>query len=160
ELGAGVQQSLAVRILAHHAGRPILWDAVLAISQTLPRRAVVFRLVDVRLEIAEQVTIDRVVRAAFAVRRRLDVLHASAVGQILRRDVLPTLAVVARDEERTVVRAGPDHARLELRLADRVERAIELLTGHIACDGFAAAALTARGFGGEIGRDLLPVDAA
>ena len=68
---------------------------------------------------------------------------ASARREILRRDVLPRLPVVARDVERPVVRAGPDDALLERRLRDRVERAVELLTGHVARDRLAARALAA-----------------
>ena len=107
------------------------------------RLAVVVGLIDVRLVVAEQVAIDREVRRALPVRRRLDVLHAAAGRQILRRDVRPGLAVVARDVERPVVRAGPDHALLERRFRDRVERAVELFAGDVARDRLAARALAA-----------------
>ena len=76
--------------------------------------------------------------------------------QILRRDVRPRLAVVARDVERTVVGARPDHPALERRLGDRVERAVELLAGDVAGDRLAARALAARRIGGQVGGDLAP----
>src|SRR3569833_1470535 len=94
-------------------------------------------------------------------RRRLDVLNAAARRQILRRDVLPRLAVVARDVEGTIVRARPDHARLELGLADGVKRGVELLARDVARERYAAAALRfTRRIRREVRGDLFPVHAA
>ena len=113
-------------------------------------------MVDVRLIIAEEIAVHRKVRGAFPARRRLDVLHAAASRQIFRRDIGPRLAVVARDVKRPVVRARPDDTDLERRLGDRVQRAVNLFTGHITRDRLAAPALTARGLRRQIRRDLFP----
>ena len=78
ELGAGVQQALAIRILTHDARRPVRRNAVLAVGQPRPGLAVVVGAVDVRLVVAEQVTVRREVRRSLAMRRGLDELHASA----------------------------------------------------------------------------------
>ena len=150
ELGAGVEQPLAVRVLAHHARRRVGGDAVLAVGQALPRLAVVVGPVDVRRVVAEQVPVDGVVRRARAVRRHVDERDAPALGQVLRRHVRPRLAVVPRQVERAVVRAHPDHAGLVRRLRDRVQRAVELLAGDVAGDRLAADALAAGGVGGEV----------
>src|SRR5438309_1150848 len=69
ELGAGVQQAGAIGILAHHPRRGVGGDAVAAVGEPLPRLAVILRLVDVRLEVAEQVAQHRDVRGAGAARR-------------------------------------------------------------------------------------------
>src|SRR4029077_13470567 len=73
----------------------------------------------------------------------------------------PGLAVVARDVERTVVRAGPDDTRLRARFADRVQRAVYLFTRGVARDRSPAAQLLrALRIPREVRRDLLPRAAA
>src|SRR5947209_1338195 len=57
KLGAGVQQTLSVRVLANNTRRPVVRNTILAISQFRPRRAVVICLIDVWLEIAKQIAI-------------------------------------------------------------------------------------------------------
>ncbi len=89
-------------------------------------------------------------------RRRLDPLHPPALRQVARSDVRPRAAVVARDVERTVVRARPDHARLVRRFRDRVQRAVKLLARHVARDRLAARALAARRVACQIRTDRLP----
>ena len=73
-------------------------------------------------------------------RRRFDVLHAPARRKIFRRHVRPPLAVVARDVKRPVIRSGPDHTLLERRLRDRIQSAVKLFAGHVACDRLTARA--------------------
>ena len=124
------------------------------------RLAEVVGAIDVRREIAEQVAIDRRVGRSGAVRAGLDVLHAAARRKACGRHVRPRLAVVARHVDRAVVRPGPDHALLHGRLANRVQRAVDLLAGGVARDRLAARALRAFGMRGEIGTDLLPGHAA
>src|SRR4030095_4943134 len=101
-----------------------------------------------------------VVGRAFSVGRRLDEPPGATGRKIFRRDVRPRLSVVAGDEERPIIRARPDHTGLELRFADRVERAVDLLTGHIARDRLSASALAACRVRGEVWADSLPRDAA
>ena len=135
ELGASVEQALALRILADDARGVIVGNAVHAIGQLRPGRAVVIGLVDVRLQIVvAQEAIHRDVRRPLAMRRRLDVLDAPARRQVLRRDVLPRLAVVAGHVDGPVVGADPEHAALELRLAHRVDRRVDLLARDVARD--------------------------
>ena len=153
ELGAGVEQPFAIGILAHDARRPVGRNAVLAVGQPRPGLAVVVGL--------DRCTADS--RRADSDRpRSTPSLCGAATAsmyctrppgrQVLRRDVRPRLAVVARHVERAVVRAGPDDARLRRRLGDRVQRAVELLARHVARDRLAARALAAGGMRGEIGR--------
>src|SRR5687768_16714162 len=73
ELRAGVEQTLACRVLADNPGRVIEGDAVVAVGQQRPALAVVLRLVDVWLQIVfAQIAIDGGVGGAFAMRRILD----------------------------------------------------------------------------------------
>ena len=88
--------------------------------------------------------------------RRFDELHASAGRQIFWSDVGPLLTVVASDVERTVIRSGPDHAFLEWRLRDRIQRAVKLFAGNVASDRFAADALATLRTRSQIGRDPFP----
>src|ERR1051326_7612615 len=67
-------------------------------------------------------------------RRSLDVLDAPAGRQVFRRHVRPGLAVIARDVKRTIIRTGPDHALLQRRLRNRIQRAVKLFARNIACD--------------------------
>ena len=113
ELGAGVEQAGAIGIFAHDARRLIGRDAVLAVGQLRPGLAEIVGAIDVRREIAQQESIDRHVRGPRSVRARLDVLHAAARRQVLRRHVGPRLAVVARHVDQAVVRSGPDQALLQ-----------------------------------------------
>ena len=89
-------------------------------------------------------------------RRRVDVLHASARRQIFRRNISPGFAVIARDMKRPVVRAHPNHALFERRLCDCVERAVKLFAGYVTRDRFAAGALATFRMRGEIRRDPFP----
>src|SRR5262245_49278457 len=59
ELRPGVKQTLAIRIFAHHARRPIGRYPVLTISQPPPGLAIVVGLVDVRLVVSKQPAIHR-----------------------------------------------------------------------------------------------------
>src|ERR1043165_2761894 len=156
KLCSRVKQSFTIRILAHDARGPIGWDTVLAVSQPGPRRAVVVGAVDVRLIVAEQPTIDGEVSRAFAMWRRLDVLHTTAARQIFRRHVRPLLAVVARDKKWTIVRSRPDHALLEWRLSNRIQRAVKLFASDVACNRFTAGALATVRMRRKIGRDSFP----
>ena len=134
-------------------------DAVLAVGQQRPRLAVVVRAVDVRLEVVlahEAIAGD--VGAALHVRRILDGLDARA-DQILRRHVLPGLAVVARDADRAVVGADPDHAALEARLDHRVDRRVDLFAGDVARDRIARDDLILRFLRRQVGADDVPRDA-
>ena len=121
EFRARVKQPFAIGIFAHHARRPIGWNSILAVSQTGPGLAIVVRAINVRLIIAEQITIRSVIGRAFAVGRWFDVLDASAFGKVFRRHVGPRLRIVARDIKRPVVGSGPDHAFLERRFSDRIQ---------------------------------------
>src|SRR2546429_19608 len=117
EFRSGVEQTFAVWILTHDAGRPICRNAVLPISQTCPGLAVVIGAINVWLIVAKQPTIDGVVSRASAMRRWLDVLHTSARHKIFRGHVGPGLAVIACDMKRTIVGAHPNHfspARLQI----------------------------------------------
>ncbi len=160
ELGPGVQQPLAVGVLAHHARRCAVGNAVGSGREQRPRRTIVIGLVDKRPEVAKEVARDRVVRRALAVRRRFELRRAAAVGgtleviarvvarrahQTARGDVLPCLAVVTGDVERSVVGARPDDARLEHRLADRVDHREVLLARHVDRDRLAARRLLSLG---------------
>ena len=89
-------------------------------------------------------------------RRWFDVLHTSSRRKIFRGHVGPGLAVIARDVKRTIVGSHPNHSLFEWRLRDRVERAVELFAGNVACDRLAAGALTATGMRRKIGRNLFP----
>ena len=95
ELSAGVQQSLAVRVLAYDTRRIVAADPVRAGRQARPALAVIVGSIDVRLEIAEEIAIDRVVGGASATRRGLDHRHATTGREILWRDVGPRHPVVA-----------------------------------------------------------------
>ena len=134
---AGVEQSFLLGILAHDVHRLIRRDAVRAVGQQRPVRAVVVRHVEVRLEVVQVHPVHGDVRGSLAVRRILDRVHAPAGRQPRRRHVLPRLAVVARHPDRAVVRSGPEHAGLEPRRAHRVERRVHFFAGHVARDRLA-----------------------
>src|SRR5678815_4030036 len=90
-------------------------------------------------------------------RGRVDALHATARRLGFRRDVRPRLPVVARDVERAVVRAGPDHAGLERRLLDRVDHAVVLFARDVDRDRLTGwAVLVLRVVRRQVRRELLP----
>src|SRR5262245_54904034 len=70
------------------------------------------------------------------------------------------LSVVSRDVDRSVVRSGPNEAFSNSRLPDRVQRAVELLAGHVARNRLAARALEASIVRRQVGADPLPGHAA
>src|SRR4026209_1648736 len=61
KLSSRVEQSGTLRVFAHDARGPIGRDAVMAVSQTRPRFAVIISAIDVRFVIAEEPAIDGVV---------------------------------------------------------------------------------------------------
>ena len=73
ELCARVKQSFAIGIFAHYARRPVGRNPILAVSQTLPGLAIIIGAINVRLIVAEQITIYGVVGRAFAMRRGFNV---------------------------------------------------------------------------------------
>ena len=83
-------------------------------------------------------------------RRRLDVLHASAPGQVFRSNERPVLAVVPRDVKRAIVRSRPNHPFFDWRFGNRIERAEEFFARDVASDRFAADTLTATRMSSEI----------
>ena len=159
ELGAEVEQALTVGILSHDACRRIIGHTVGAGGQQRPGAAVISGAIGVRLEIAEQVAVDGDVRRALAMARHIDVLHPTTGRHRWWRDLGPGETVVARDMHRPVVRARPDHARLDRRFLDRVQRGVVLLAGHVARDRAAADALCLRIVRCQVGRHALPRDA-
>src|SRR6185295_16278657 len=68
----------------------------------------------------------------------------------------PSLAVVARDVKRPVIRSGPNHSLLEWRLRDRIQRAVKLFTRYVARDRLTARALATRRMRRQIRRDAFP----
>src|SRR6185312_5299877 len=118
ELGACVQQTGARRIFTHHARRLVLRYSVGSVGETRPGLAVIIGAIDIWREIAEQITIDRDVRRAGAVRRRIDRLDATTRRKILGRDVGPRLSIVARYVDRAVVGTGPYQTLLQRRFAN------------------------------------------
>ena len=83
-------------------------------------------------------------------RRRLDVLHASAPGQVFRSNERPVPAVVPGDVKWAVVRSRPNHAFFQGRFRDRVERAEEFFACNVPSDRLATDTLTATWMSREI----------
>ncbi len=137
ELGAGVEQTRAGGILAEDAGGLVRGDAVVAVGEAGPGLAEVVGAVEVGGEVAEQVAVDGDVGGAGLEVAGLDVLDASAGFEAWGGDVRPVLAVVLGDVNEAVVRAGPDEAFFERRLADGVEGGVHLFAGGVAGDGLA-----------------------
>ena len=159
KLGAGVEQAGLSRVLADDARRVIDRQTVLAVGEQRPGVAVVVGAIDVRLEVVlTHETVAGNVGTALHVRRVFDGLDAGT-DEILRRHVLPGLAVIACHADRSVVGAHPDHAALETRFDHRVDRRIHLFTGHVSRDRIARHDLILRLLRREVGADDVPRDA-
>ena len=93
-------------------------------------------------------------------RRVFDRVHSAARRQVPGRHVLPCPAVVARDVHRSVVRAGPEHVRIEPRRAHRIERRVHFFACHVARDRLARRHLPLGSVRGDVGAEARPVQAA
>src|SRR5882762_8483143 len=87
-----------------------------AVTNRLPGRAVITGHENEDAEVVAAMAVECCVRGAL-VEARGD--HAADVDPLLRRDVLPSLAAVARDLQIAVVRAGVEEIAIQGRLADR-----------------------------------------
>src|SRR5580658_10025399 len=94
-------------------------------------------------------------------RRALDAADRAPVGHVrdIRRDVRPTLAVVARHVHQAIIAPSPQYSLLLRRLSNRKNRAINLHARVVARDRPAAPALTRAIVARQIGTDLVPVSA-
>ena len=106
-LGPRVQQTPALGIFAHDSREFRCWDAG---GDQRPRRAVVIRPVQIRLEIVELVAIRGQIRCARRKVRRINHRDASPLRQSGGSHVLPRPAGVAGNLHESVVRSGPDHS--------------------------------------------------
>src|SRR6185312_13539272 len=119
-LGAGEEQALAHVVFFDRvdvdAGRESGRDP-------LPGLAEVARAIDVGLEVLELVPVDAGVGDVLIEVRRFDHRHATPRRDRRRRDIVPRLAVVARDLNETIVGADPDHWHENGRWRDGVDDA-------------------------------------
>ena len=111
-LCAGIEHPLPRGIFPNnvHVGKHASRDVG---TNRAPAPAVVCRLVDVRIEIADLMKVDGDVSRATVVAGRFDVTHRTPrreVGKV-GRDVGPCLTTVSRHMHQTVIRAGPDDTR-------------------------------------------------
>ena len=155
---ADEQQVAVDRIFLHDVR--IAAQALLLAADLLPGLAEVARAVDVGIEVAERVAIERRVRGRAVVAARLDGADPRILRQALHvaDDVRPGLAAIARELHVAVVGAHPDHVAVLRRLADRVDRRVHL--GRRVVDRDAARfflLLLERVVRGEVGRDAVPV---
>src|SRR5215471_6993245 len=108
-LGTGIKQTFDLGVFADgsrvSASRNARTDA-------RPGLAKVVRLIDKRCEIVELVEVHSRVCGTGVEMRSLDDAYKSPFGHVLRRDVFPGLAVIARKLDEAVVGAGPEHSLL------------------------------------------------
>ena len=156
ELGAGVEQPLARRVLAHDAHEVVGRNAVLAVGQQIPVGAVVVGAEDVRPEVVEPVVVHRDEGAPRVLRRRLDHVDRRPLGHRLGRHVLPGGAVVARDVHQAVVAAGPEQAGRLRRDLEGEDRVVDLDAGVVPGDRAAGVALLALVVARQVGADDRP----
>jgi len=160
ELGAGVEKTLALRVLAHHAREVVRGDSVRAVREQAPRAAVVRGLIQPGVRVGLPVAIRGHVHAPGRPRGDVDGVHRRALGEAPRRHVRPRGAVVAGHVDEPVVAPRPQHARLQGRLLEREHGAVDLDPRAVVRDGTAGVALVLRVVRGEVGADHLPALAA
>ena len=156
ELGASIKKPGAVGILAHDTDRMVVRNAVISCRDAGPTLTVVLGLVNVGLEITYLITKDRRVGFRRHVRRHLYILNAPVRPDPGRRDVLPVLAVVSREMDRSIVGPNPDDPFFERGFLNLVNDREMLLAGHVDRDGIARNNLGLRCERGEVRRDGLP----
>src|SRR5262245_2744127 len=89
-----------------------------------PRLDIIGGLVEIGAKIVELVARCRQIEAAFLLRMRFDAVDLCPLGQIGRRGLVPALAAVARDVDKSIVAAGPQYSLLVRRLQSRENRAV------------------------------------
>ena len=112
ELAARVEQSGLDRILAND---PDVVICRYSPHHSLPARTVVRRPEYVGREVVEFVAIHRQVRRSRVMRRCLDDADQPPVRHVLGRHVFPTVSLVSRDVDQSIVGAGPDHPTVQSR---------------------------------------------
>ena len=118
---AGKQQAFAHSVFAHGMHVSSCGNSVDDLS---PRFAEVVRAIDVRRDVVHLVTVDRDVSSRGVMRRSVDQTHHAPRRQIMRRDVVPGCAVVARQLDQAVVGADPNRPRGHRRRRNRVNHAL------------------------------------
>jgi hypothetical protein len=109
-LGAGEEQSLALRILTHGVDRRAGGDAV---GDRRPGLAAVMRAEDVRAHVVEPQRVDRGVRGLRVEVSRVDDRHLHERLQLRWSDVVPRRTAVGRCLHETVIGPHPDAVDVE-----------------------------------------------
>ena len=153
-LGAGEQQTFALRILAHGIDRRAVGNAV---GDRGPGPAAVVRAVDVRPHVVEPQRVDRGVGGLRVEVAGVDDRHLHERLQLRRRDVVPRRAAVGGHLHQPVVGADPDAVDVERRRRDGVDHAA---LGRLGAVGAAVLADRRRrlpGLARQVLADLRPV---
>src|SRR5256885_8345042 len=103
QLGAGVEHLLLLWIFAHRVHERAVWNSI---HDRTPRFPEIGRLVDVRFEIVELVSVDRRVCGFSVAWRSFDQIDRAPLRHF-RTDVAPMRAVIAAYLNQSIVRARP-----------------------------------------------------
>ena len=155
-LGAGEQQPLARRIRAHHAGDLIARK--IAVDR-LERSPTVRSAEQVRLVVGKLVACCRYVNRVGVVRRDLDAPDIGELRHARWRDILPAVAVVARDMNEPIIGRGPDLARPVRRGSERCACRVHLCPAVFIRDIATGRPLSGNIVETEIRRNFLPAHA-
>src|SRR6266849_4642709 len=111
-LGPRIQQPLAHRILAHHAHKIAVANAV---HRFLPALSKVARPKNVRPQIVETVSIDRRIAGTGFEMRRFHNAYRAPLRYARRSDVLPSPSAVLRQLNVPIICSNPDDTFLDPR---------------------------------------------